>query len=106
MRQSIPNMPESLGFLATLGVGGVLAGMMFMVYRKDVRQHTELWHQQTTILMAVVNKNTEAITTLIERSAIAEQTLIAFGQRLEDHDERAIRFIAKQKHGTTTERDD
>lgn len=55
-------------FLVQLGIGGVLAGLLFGFYRKDVRAYTELWkeqailnHAQTTAMMALVEKSTSAI---------------------------------------------
>lgn len=60
--------PEFLKFLAQLGVGGAIAGLLFAFYRKDVRAYTELWkeqatlnHAQTTAMMALVEKSTSAI---------------------------------------------
>lgn len=57
--------PESLKYLASLGVGGVLAGMMFMIYRKDMKANSTAWQGQSEMLMAVVKENTAAITALI-----------------------------------------
>lgn len=55
--------------LATLGVGGVIAVIIFLFYRKDVRQYTELWReqailnrQQTEMLVSVIKENTVALT--------------------------------------------
>ena len=42
------------------GVGGVLAGMMFFFYRKDVKSYTELWKTQTSMLVEVVKENTRS----------------------------------------------
>ena len=54
-------------WLAQLGVGGVLAGVLFAFYRKDVRQFTDLWKEQassnrlqTEAMMGVVKENTAA----------------------------------------------
>lgn len=49
---------EFTKWLITLGVGGVLAGFMFMFYRKDVKQYTELWKTNTEMLMRVIQENT------------------------------------------------
>ena len=64
---------EFIKWLAGLGVGGVLAGMLFMFYRKDVRQFTELWKLQsdreaarTEMLIGVVKENTQSNTQLVE----------------------------------------
>jgi len=60
-------MDESLlTTLAPLGVGGILAGVMFMLYRKDMREFVANWAGQTQLLIAVVKENTAAITALIE----------------------------------------
>lgn len=51
-------------WITTLGVGGVLAWMMFQVYRKDVRANSELWRGQSEHLMGVVKENIRAMTAL------------------------------------------
>jgi hypothetical protein len=56
---------EFTKYLATLGVGGILAGLMFMFYRKDIKQYTELWKMATDQLMFTVKDNTTALTKLI-----------------------------------------
>lgn len=63
---------EFAQWLVTLGVGGVLAGFMFIFYRKDVKQYTELWKAQAVnmeslirFVTEVVLKNTESNTQLI-----------------------------------------
>lgn len=56
---------ETLKYVASLGVGGSLAGMMFFVYRKDMKANAEDWKGQANLLMAVVKENTAAITALI-----------------------------------------
>jgi hypothetical protein len=52
---------EFLKFLSTLGVGGVIAGLMFLVYRKDVKTFTDQWKGQSDMLMQVVKENSAAI---------------------------------------------
>lgn len=56
---------EFAKWLITLGVGGVLAGFMFVFYRKDVQQYTELWKNMAEALMTVVKENTASNTKLI-----------------------------------------
>jgi len=53
---------EGLKFFATMGVGGILAGIMFIFYRKDVKLFTDQWKGQSEMLMQVVKENTGAIT--------------------------------------------
>lgn len=57
---------ESLKSLAPLGIGGILAGIIFMFYRKDMKENAADWKGQSTILITVVKENTAAITMLIE----------------------------------------
>lgn len=52
---------EFVRFLSTLGVGGALAGLMFMVYRKDSKAWGESQKGQMEMMMIVVKENTAAI---------------------------------------------
>lgn len=56
---------EFAQWLITLGVGGILAGFMFVFYRKDVQQYTELWRTTAEQLMGIVKENTASNTKLI-----------------------------------------
>jgi hypothetical protein len=56
---------EFTKWIVTLGVGGVLAGFMFVFYRKDVKQYTELWRVTAEQLMGVIKENTSSNTRLI-----------------------------------------
>lgn len=56
---------EFIKWIATLGVGGVLAGFMFVFYRKDVKMYTDLWKLTTEQLVTVVKENTASNTKLI-----------------------------------------
>lgn len=56
--------PEILKYLATLGVGGVLAAVMFSIYRKDSLQMQEAWKGQSALLVQVVKEVTVAVTAL------------------------------------------
>lgn len=67
---------EFMKWLATLGVGGVLAGLMFMFYRKDVKQYTELWRMATDQLMNVVKENTASNTKLISLIESQERNMV------------------------------
>lgn len=79
--------PEFMKWLATLGVGGILAGLMFMFYRKDVKQYTELWKIATDQLMQIVKENTASNTKLIamletqERNALRKDDILALIKR-------------------------
>lgn len=56
---------EFTKWLATLGIGGVLAAFMFMYYRKDVKQYTELWRSTAEMLMTTIKENTASNVKLI-----------------------------------------
>ncbi len=56
---------EFTKWLITLGVGGILAGFMFMFYRKDVKQYTELWRATAEMLLVVIKENTASNVRLI-----------------------------------------
>jgi hypothetical protein len=60
-----PVNTEFIQWLTTLGIGGVLAGFMFMFYRKDVKQYTEMWRTTTEQLINVIKENTSSNTKLI-----------------------------------------
>ena len=59
------DQPEFIKWLITLGVGGILAGFMFVFYRKDIKQYTELWKITADQLMSIVKENTASNTKLI-----------------------------------------
>jgi len=50
--------------LPALGIGGVIAIIIFAFYRKDVKMYHNLWKGQSTMLVEVVKENTAAITKL------------------------------------------
>lgn len=63
----MPN--DIMQWFATLGVGGILAGGMFLVYRKDMKQNYSSLKEQlareekrSEALIEVLKENTEAIT--------------------------------------------
>jgi hypothetical protein len=65
----VPLDAEFFKWFATLGVGGILAAFMFVFYRKDVRQYTDLWKVQSDQLIQVVKENTisnQRLVSLIE----------------------------------------
>lgn len=73
--------PEFLKYLASLGVGGIIAGLMFMFYRRDVATYTAQWKGQSEQLTKVVVDNTAAITsnTEVMRSLKEEFQLMTSG---------------------------
>ncbi len=79
----IPGESEFVKWLVTLGVGGILAGFMFVFYRKDMKSYTELWKGATDLLVLTIIKNTESNVKLItmlenqERNAIRKSDIEA-----------------------------
>jgi hypothetical protein len=61
----MPIDSEFQKYLVTLGVGGVLAAFMFVFYRKDVKQYTDLWKTTTEMLVAVIKEGTASNIKLI-----------------------------------------
>ena len=59
-------MDEFVKALPGLGVGGAIAGLTLMFYRKDMREYISKWESQSHALIEVVKENTAAITSLIE----------------------------------------
>jgi hypothetical protein len=68
--------PEFIKWLITLGVGGVLAGFMFVFYRKDIKQYTELWKITTDQMTTVVKENTASNVRLIAMLEAAERNAL------------------------------
>lgn len=70
-------------WLASLGVGGVIAALMFLFYRKDVKQYTELWKSTADMLIITVKENTASNVKLIaliesqERNALRKSDIEA-----------------------------
>jgi hypothetical protein len=58
--------PTLIQKLLELPLNLILAAMMFLFYRKDVKTYTDLWKGQSEMLMQVVKENTVAITTNTE----------------------------------------
>jgi len=85
MEATVPGVDlEIAKFFATLGVGGAIAGIMFLFYRKDVSQFTDLWKTQTELLIEVVTKNTEAHTRADATNARLAAAVAAFERDLAD----------------------
>jgi hypothetical protein len=57
---------ETFKWLGSMGVGGILAGLMFLIYRKDAQQWQAAWKGQSESLLQVVKENTTAITSLVQ----------------------------------------
>lgn len=82
--------PEFYKWLASLGVGGLLGAFMFMFYRKDVKQYTELWKMATDQFMSIVKENTASNAKLIslienqERNTLRKSDIEALIERTKE----------------------
>ena len=59
-------MPEFFQFLASMGVGGILAGFMFIVHNRTLKEHAEIikgYHEiekgRVEMLLEVIIENTK-----------------------------------------------
>lgn len=77
---------ELTKWLSGLGVGGVLAGLMFGIYRKDMRELTAQWRGQTELLVTVVKENTAAFTRNSEVVQSFHQHISSGERRFSDRD--------------------
>src|ERR1051325_966666 len=60
-RQKVRRMNEELTkWFASLGIGGIIAAILFVFYRKDVRMYHNLWMGQSKILAELIKENTAA----------------------------------------------
>lgn len=56
---------EITKWLVSLGVGGAIAALILVFYRKDVKSYTELWRMTTEQLIIVIKENTASNIKLI-----------------------------------------
>ncbi len=82
-----------LKWLATLGVGGVLAGIMFVFYRKDslewrkaVEEQRDAWRGQAELLVTVVKENTMSNTAVIKSVEANTRMVESMHNRLDSVD--------------------
>ena len=85
--------PEVVKWFATLGVGGVLAALIFSFYRKDLKSYTELWKTSSDMLMTVVRENTASNTRLIAMLEAAERNSLRKQDIEQMIDQRAVRRV-------------
>jgi hypothetical protein len=77
---------ESVKWFASLGVGGILAGMMFLAYRRDFLN----WREKA-------NEREDRLLTIIERNAAAQERLIVAAEKVEHAANNLIEHIGWQK---------
>ena len=80
---------ESLRFLASLGVGGAIAGIMFFAYREDFKRERKE-NQQERERHA---EHERALLGIIERSAATGERMVAAVDRLEATLDEQHRFL-------------
>jgi hypothetical protein len=67
---------EFVKWLATLGIGGILAGFIFIFYRKDIKSYTELWKTTSEQLIKVVGENTASNVKLCETLSTMKENMV------------------------------
>lgn len=87
----VTQIPEVVKFLATLGVGGVLAGVIFWFYRKDAIAHSESWQGQSEALLEVVKDNTKAVAALQGTTSALQVTIDALRHEMSDRELARLR---------------
>lgn len=86
---------ETFKYFSTLGIGGILAGFMFVFYRKDVKLYTDQWKNVAEQLMLVIKENTSSNARLItmlenqERNTIRRSDIEAMIHRHQIEEKRA-----------------
>jgi len=61
---------ELLKYFTSLGVGGILAGVMFLIYRRDMKEVLKTSEERNDKLMEMIEKS---VTALTENSVILER---------------------------------
>jgi hypothetical protein len=92
--------PEAMKYLAPLGVGGILAGMIFMVYRKDALRWIEDWKGQSQMLLKVVVDTTAAMTALVSKLEVLVQMaagVTALIAKLEERENLLVKLEERDK---------
>lgn len=79
-------MDELIKAFPALGIGGILAGMMFWFYRVDSQRSIEQWKGQSDILASLIKENTTSnITLAVLVQSLHEHLIVA--RRLDDRRE-------------------
>lgn len=74
---------EFLKWLAGMGTGGAMAGLLFFFYRKDVRSYTDLWRETATMLQTELRNSTAAHAVNTETNREVINLLQALHRRLD-----------------------
>lgn len=96
---------EFIKWFATLGIGGVLAGFMFVFYRKDIKQYTDLWKLVSEQTVVVIKENTASISKLIsliesqEKNAIRRDDINQMIEERLTRQSKEIKEIKKTTNG-------
>lgn len=92
--ESIPNL---LQWFASLGVGGILAAFMFLLYRKDMKEIISQLKITVNELISVVKENTASNTKLIHMIESQERNTLRKADLLELIDRRANQRIVSHE---------
>ena len=85
---------EFVKALPALGIGGIIAGLIFMFYRKDMKQFTELWRTTSSQLIEVIKENTASNVELITLIKSQREPVITKAD--------VVEIVTKQIEGSRT----
>lgn len=78
-----PSVAEQwLRIITPLGIGGVLAVMMFLLYRKDSREDLKIYQEHVREITAALNKSSETHERSIEESSRNRQLFLDLREEL------------------------
>ena len=85
--------PELLKWFASLGVGGALAGGMFLAYRKDVLGKVDRTEIERATLLEVIARHAKATEHLAGALESHHQTEVATMDRIEGYSREAMHDV-------------
>lgn len=74
---------EFIKWLAGMGTGGAIAGLIFFFYRKDIRSYTDLWRETAALLHGALKESTSAHAVNSETNREVINLLQALHRRLD-----------------------
>jgi hypothetical protein len=88
---------KSIEWVMSQGIGAVLAVVMFLVYRKDVKSALNSWQGQTKILTTLVQEATRAMQANTDAVLRMEATLPHACPMAEQLANGAVEVITRQR---------
>jgi hypothetical protein len=79
---------ESTRWIAQLGIGGTIAIVIFVFYRRDMRSYSELWQAQATETRAMTDRVITLVETTTKTATELTAVVTALHRRLDGRPER------------------